>query len=230
MERYHAPVTPFCVWDQERKKIMKEELTNAIAEVREEDALRLTQAMLDEGENPRTVLDICRTGMGMVGDRYEKGEYFLPELIIAGDILRGITELLRPQLEADAESEEPRGVVVIGTVEGDIHDVGKDIVSFMLDANNFKVHDLGIDVSSETFVEKIQEVEADILALSGFLTLAFDQMKDTVKAIQEAGYRDKVKVMIGGAPMDEQVCGYIGADAFGRDATAAVKIAKEWTE
>lgn len=209
---------------------MKEELTNAIAEVREEDALRLTQAMLDEGENPRTVLDICRTGMGMVGDRYEKGEYFLPELIIAGDILRGITELLRPQLEADTESEEPRGVVVIGTVEGDIHDVGKDIVSFMLDANNFKVHDLGIDVSSETFVEKVKEVEADILALSGFLTLAFDQMKDTVKAVAEAGYRDKVKVMIGGAPMDEQVCGYIGADAFGRDATAAVKIAKEWTE
>lgn len=208
---------------------MKEELVNAIADVREEEALQLTDSLLESGENPRAILDICRQGMTMVGDRYEAGQYYLPELIIAGDILRAISEKLRPGLEADAAGEEPLGSVVIGTVEGDIHDVGKDIVSFMLDANNFEVHDLGIDVSAARFVEKVQETGADILALSGFLTLAFDQMKETVQALEAAGYRDKVKVMIGGAPMDEQVRQYIGADAYGRDATAAIKTAKAWT-
>lgn len=208
---------------------MKEDLVNAIADVREEEALQLTDSLLESGENPREILDICRQGMGVVGDRYEAGQYYLPELIIAGDILRAISEKLRPGLEADAADEEPLGGVVIGTVEGDIHDVGKDIVAFMLDANNFEVHDLGIDVSAARFVEKVQETGADILALSGFLTLAFDQMKETVEALADAGYRDKVKVMIGGAPMDEQVRQYIGADAYGRDATAAIKIAIAWT-
>jgi 5-methyltetrahydrofolate--homocysteine methyltransferase len=114
-------------------------------------------------------------------------------------------------------------------VAGDIHDIGKDIVAFMLDVNNFEVHDLGIDVPAEKFVDKIKEVNPDIVAMSGFLTLAFDQMRDTVAAIKEAGLRDSVKIMIGGAPMDDNVATYIGADAFGPDASAAVKLAKNWT-
>ena len=118
--------------------------------------------------------------------------------------------------------------MVIGTVKGDIHDIGKDIVAFMLDVNNFEIHDLGVDVPAEKFIEKIKEVKPQIVGLSGFLTLAFDQMKATVEAMQRAGVRDSVKVMIGGAPMDEAVAKYIGADAYGTDASAAVRLAKSW--
>jgi 5-methyltetrahydrofolate--homocysteine methyltransferase len=119
--------------------------------------------------------------------------------------------------------------VVIGTVEGDIHDIGKDIVAFMLEVNNYQVFDLGVDVPAERFVEKIREVNPEIVGMSGFLTLAFDQMRLTVEAIKEAGLRDKVKIMIGGAPMDEEAAKYIGADAYGEDAAAAVKLANQWT-
>jgi 5-methyltetrahydrofolate--homocysteine methyltransferase len=113
-------------------------------------------------------------------------------------------------------------------VAGDIHDIGKDIVAFMLDVNNYQVYNLGVDVPAHAFIDKLKEVDAEILALSGFLTLAFDQMKLTVEAVQEAGLRDKVKIMIGGAPMDDAVVEYIGADAFGLDAAAAVRLANDW--
>ena len=121
-----------------------------------------------------------------------------------------------------------KGKVLIGTVAGDIHDIGKDVVSFMLDVNNFEVLDIGIDVPAETFVQKIKEFQPDVVGLSGFLTQAFDQMKVTVEAIKAAGLRDKVKIMIGGAIMDTKVSTYVGADAFGADASAAVKLVKAW--
>ena len=143
--------------------------------------------------------------------------------------MKQIGELIKPRLKGEAAQAEPLGKVVIGTVAGDIHDIGKDIVAFMLDVNNFEVHDLGVDVSAEAFIEKIKEVQPQIVGLSGFLTLAFDQMKATVEALKNAGVRDKVKVMIGGAPMDDTVANYIGADAFGPDASTAVRLAKGWT-
>lgn len=207
---------------------MKDQLVNAIAEMQEEKALQLAQEMLDAGEDPQVVLDACREAMAIVGERYEQREYFLPELVVAGEMLEQIGELVKPRLEGEAVQAEPVGKIVLGTVAGDIHDIGKDIVAFMLDVNNYQVFNLGVDVSTQTFVEKIKEVDADILALSGFLTLAFDQMKLTVEAVQEAGLRDKVKIMIGGAPMDEAVVEYIGADAFGPDAAAAVRLANDW--
>jgi methanogenic corrinoid protein MtbC1 len=208
---------------------MKEQLTDAIANMREDEAVELAGKMLDGGESPQTVLDACRDAMTVVGDRYEKGEYYLPELVVAGDILRAIGDLAKPHLQsAGSEGEEPLGTVIIGTVAGDIHDIGKDIVAFMLDANNFAVHDLGVDVPAEQFVGMIREVQPQVVALSGFLTLAYDSMRTTVEAIQEAGLREQVKIMIGGAPMDDGVKAYIGADAFGKDATAAVKLAKSW--
>ena len=167
--------------------------------------------------------------MAIVGDRFETREYFLPELIIAGEMLKAIGDLVKPKLQADTPQAKPLGKVVIGTVAGDIHDIGKDIVSFMLDVNNFEVHDLGVDVPSEKFVEAIEEVKPEVVGMSGFLTLAFDQMRVTVEAIKEAGLRDSVKIMIGGSMMDESAAQYIGADAYGTDATAAVKLAKSWT-
>jgi methanogenic corrinoid protein MtbC1 len=208
---------------------MKEKLVSAIADMREEEALQLAQEMLDAGEDPQVVLDAGKEAMTVVGDRYEGGQYFLPELIIAGDMLRAIGDMVKPKLKAQATQSEPLGKIVLGTVAGDIHDLGKDIVGFMLDVSNFEVHDLGIDVPAEKFVQAIQEVNPEVVGLSGFLTLGFDQMRVTIEAIKEAGLRDSVKIMIGGAIMDDSAAQYIGADAYGPDATAAVKLAKSWT-
>jgi 5-methyltetrahydrofolate--homocysteine methyltransferase len=207
---------------------MKEKLIEAIASVEEDEAIKLAGQMLDAGTDPQTILDACREAMSRVGQRYEAKDYFLPELIISGEILKQIGELIKPRIQGQAAQSEPLGKIVMGTVAGDIHDIGKDIVAFMLDVNNFEIHDLGVDVPAEKFIEKIKEVQPQIVGLSGFLTLAFDQMKATVEAMQQAGVRDSVKVMIGGAPMDEAVAKYIGADAYGTDASAAVRLAKSW--
>jgi 5-methyltetrahydrofolate--homocysteine methyltransferase len=144
-------------------------------------------------------------------------------------MLKEIAEMVKPRLRGGDAETAPLGKVVIGTVEGDIHDIGKDIVGFMLDVNNFQVVDLGVDVSAQKFVDRIRQEKPQIVGMSGFLTLAFDQMRITVDALKEAGLRDKVKIMIGGAPMDDDAAKYIGADAFGADASAAVKLAKKWT-
>jgi len=206
---------------------MAEKLVDAMANMREEEALSTAREMLKGGEDPLKILGQCREAMTIVGERFGSGEYFLPELIMAGTILTEVTEIVKPKLAEVAEVKR-LGKVVIGTVEGDIHDIGKDIVIFMLDVNGFEVHDLGIDVPPEKFVEKIVEVEPEIVGLSGFLTLAFDSMKQTVEAIEAAGLRDKVKIMIGGGQMDEGIREYAGADAYGIDAMEAVSLAKEW--
>jgi methanogenic corrinoid protein MtbC1 len=207
---------------------MKEKLVTAIADMEEEEALRLVQAMLDAGEDPQAILDAGSEAMALIGARYDAEEYYLPELMIAGDMMKQIGELVKPKLQGSAARKEPLGRVVIGTVAGDIHDIGKDVVAFMLDVNNFEVHDLGVDVPAEKFVEKIREVKPDIVGMSGFLTMAFDQIKRTVEAIKQAGMRDQVRIMIGGSIMNDEVAEYSGADAYGKDATTAVKIAKSW--
>lgn len=206
---------------------MKEQLVAAIADMREDEAIQLAKQMLDAGTNPQQVLDAGREAMAIVGERYDHKEYFLPELIIAGDMLKALAELAMPKLK-EAATGAPRGTVVIGTVAGDIHDIGKDIVGFMLEVNDFKIHDLGVDVSADKFVAAVRSQKPQILAMSGFLTLAFDEMKGVVEALKEAGLRDGLKIMIGGAPMNDDAALYIGADAFGADATVAVKLANGW--
>ena len=203
-------------------------LIEAITDMREEDAVRTANEMLDQGTSPVEVLDSCREAMTVIGQRFEAGDCFVPELILAGEILRQISDVLKPKLTQTAEAKK-LGRVVIGTVEGDIHDIGKDIVNFMLDVNGFQVTDLGVDVPIATFVEKIKELQPPVVALSGFLTLAYTSMKDTVDAIVAAGLRDKVKIMVGGGTIDQQVCDYVKADAFGKDAMSAVALAKQWT-
>ena len=207
---------------------MREKLVYAIADMEEDEALTLAQGMMDAGHDPQDVLDAGKEAMAIIGSRYEEGTYFLPELIVGGEIFTQLAELVKPVLTGGAMGVKPKGKIVIGTVAGDIHDIGKDIVAFMLEVNSFEVHDLGVDVPAEAFVERIKKVEPDIVGMSGFLTLAFDQMKSTVEAITEAGLRDSVKIMIGGAPMDDAAASYIGADAFGPDAVAAVKLAQGW--
>jgi methanogenic corrinoid protein MtbC1 len=207
---------------------MKETLVTALADMNEDEALDLVRTMLDAGEDPQGILDAASKAMAIVGSRFDAKEYFLPELIIAGEMMKAIGDLVKPKLRAKATETRVLGTVLIGTVAGDIHDIGKDVVSFMLDVNNFKVHDIGVDVPAATFVAKIQEVKPDIVGMSGFLTMAFDQMKDTIAAICAAGLRDGVKIMIGGAIMDDRAAQYVGADAYGADASAAVRLAKGW--
>jgi 5-methyltetrahydrofolate--homocysteine methyltransferase len=206
---------------------MSEELTNAIAELQKDEALRLTRVRLDADEDPKLILEEGRLGMEIIGKRFAEGEYFLPELIYSGEIFSQVSELVKPKLKADMTSEK-LGKVIIGTVAGDIHDIGKDIVVFMLDVSGFEVYDLGIDVPADNFIEKIKETEALVVGLSGFLTLAFESMKDTVDKIKEAGLRNKVKIMIGGGQIDESIRQYAGADAYGKDAMTAVALAKGW--
>ena len=207
---------------------MSDKLISHIVEMEEEEALALTKELLDAGTPPMQILDDCRVAMEVVGKRFEEGQYFIPELILAGEMLKAISAEVKPYFQGDQEIEKDAAVIV-GTVEGDIHDIGKDVVVFMLDVNGFEVHDLGIDVPPQTFVDKLVETEAPVVALSGFLTLSYDSMKKTVEAIQAAGLRDKVKIMVGGGTVDDQVRQYAGADGYGLDAMAAVSLAKKWT-
>jgi trimethylamine corrinoid protein len=207
---------------------MRDQFIAAVADMEEEEAIRLAHAMLDAGADPQDVLDATKEALLLVGVRYEAREYFLPELIIAGDLMKEVAALVRPKLVQRAGGVT-RGKVVIGTVAGDIHDIGKDIVIFMLDVNNFEVIDLGVDVPADVFVEKVRETQPAVVGLSGFLTLAFDQMRATVDALAAAGLRNSVKIMIGGAIMDQSVADYVGADAYGPDAQAAVRLATGWT-
>ncbi len=209
--------------------LMARELIDAIVAMDEEKAIETTQQLLSEGVDANTILSYCQTAMEEVGLRFEKGEYFLPELIMGGEILKGITEVIKPKLGALREERPAAGKVVFGTVFGDIHDIGKEIVIFMLETNNFKVVDLGVDVAVDKFVEAVREEKPDIVGMSGFLTKTFDAMKETISGIAEAGLRDSVKIMVGGGTVTEDVVAYAGADAYGESAVDAVKLAKSWT-
>ncbi len=206
---------------------MSKELVNAIADMREEEALQLVWKLVASGEEPTAILDAAREAMTIVGQRYEEGIYFLPELILAGEMLIGLGDILKPELAKMPEIKR-HGKVLVGTVQGDIHDIGKNIVTFMLDVNGFEVLDLGVDIPPERFVEAIKDFEPQVVGLSGFLTLAFDAMKETVDAIEAAGLRNGVKIMIGGGQVTEEIQRHAGADAYGRDAMAGVTLAKKW--
>jgi 5-methyltetrahydrofolate--homocysteine methyltransferase len=206
---------------------MSEKLTEAVAELREDEAIQMVKDMIEKGEDANGIFDAARKGMETVGQRFAAGEYFLPELIYSGEIFKSISDIVKPVMTAESGGKKI-GKVIVGTVAGDIHDIGKDIVVFMLDISGFEVYDLGVDVPVQAFVDKIKETGAPIVALSGFLTLAFDAMKETVEAIDGAGLRDKVKIMIGGGQIDDEIRKYTKADAYGRDAMTAVELAKGW--
>jgi len=202
-------------------------LFDAIVNLQERDSVEITQELLEAGVDPLDILGVCRDGMTEIGQRFERQEAFLPELMMAGEILKAISDLIKPLMSAGPQQEH-LGKVVIGTVQGDIHDIAKDIVVFMLDINGFEVFDLGVDVAPQAFVDKVQEVDATILGLSGFLTLAYDPMKATIESLQQAGLGEEVKVMIGGGQIDDYAREYTGADAWGPDAMSAVRLAKVW--
>lgn len=205
---------------------MSTELTQAVVELNENEVLRLVRAQLEGGADPVGLLRACQDGMAQVGERFEKGEYFISDLMMAGEIIKEAGEILKPSLKG--ESAASGGSVVVGTVQGDIHDIGKDLVVTLLEAAGYSVTDLGVDVPPARFVEALKETGATVVGLSGLLTMAFESMRDTVAAVEAAGLRPKVRVMIGGGPVDEKVCGYTKADAWGADAQAAVSLCKRW--
>jgi len=208
---------------------MSQALTDAILGMRMDEAVLLAKRMLDGGTDPLAIIANGSEAMDVIGRRFAEGEAFLPELIMGGEIMKAITTEVMPGGAGPAE-ESSRGTVVIGTVHGDIHDIGKDIVVLMLGIEGYAVHDLGIDVPVEDFVAAVKEHDADVVGLSGLLTLAFDAMRSTVDGIAAAGLRDKVKIMVGGAPVDESVRAYTGADGWGNDVGHAVRLAAEWTD
>jgi 5-methyltetrahydrofolate--homocysteine methyltransferase len=207
---------------------MTVDLAVALAELAEEECLALVQQKLASGEDPYEILEEARRGMEIVGQRYECNDYFIPELIYSGEIMKQIGETLRPRLSQGIE-EERLGKVVLGTVAGDIHDLGLNIVDLMLDINGFETHNLGIDVAAGAFVDALKETGATIMGMSGLLTLAYDAMKETVQVISDAGLRERVRIMVGGSQVDEQIREYVGADAYGEDAMAAVRLCQTWS-
>lgn len=209
---------------------MNEDLINAIADMKEQEAIALSEEMLTAGEDPLRVLEQCREGMDVVGKRFSDGLYFLPELMMAGEILAQISDIAKSKMESSSGPPRNRlAKFVLGTVKGDIHDIGKNIVAFMMDLNGFEVIDLGVDVPASAFVEAVKQHQPEILGLCGLLTLAYDPMKETVAALDEAGLRGGVKIMIGGGAIDDEIRKYSGADAYGEDAVAAITLAKQWT-
>jgi 5-methyltetrahydrofolate--homocysteine methyltransferase len=206
------------------------QLVEWLADMNEDDAVALAKRMLlEEKANPLRVLELCRMAMDTVGKRFEQGEYFLPELVLAGEMLENIGAIAKPLITQGPDAETKRlAKVLIGTVHGDLHDIGKNIVTFMLDINGFEVKDIGVDVPVKTFIDEINAFKPDVVGLSGFLTIAFDSMKETIEAIESEGMRGKMKIMIGGGQIDEAVRNYTGADAFGVNAVDAVSLCKSW--
>ena len=195
----------------------KHQLLRYIAELREEEALAAVRSHLSDGDDAIRVLKTCQEGVRLVGERYERGEYFIAGLIMGGEILRLAVEEMRPELEKQTIKGQS-GTIVLGTVQGDIHDIGKNVVATLLRCHGFDVVDLGTDVSAETFVRAAAEHKPLILGLSCLLTTAVESMRSIIVALEEAGLRDGLHIIIGGSVLDHDACRFVGADYWTRDA------------
>jgi len=202
------------------------ELAQAVISGNAPQAKELTQQAIDEDTEVQSILnDGLIAGMSVVGDRFKKNEFYVPEVLIAARAMNQAMEVLEPQLAK--AGVKPVATVVLGTVKGDLHDIGKNLVGMMLKGGGFKVVDLGVDVAPEKFVEAVQENDASVLGLSALLTTTMVAMKDVIDAVKGSGVADKVKTMIGGAPITQNFADEIGADGYAPDAASAVDTAKE---
>lgn len=201
-------------------------LYTAVLEGNAPAAKALTRAAIEDGVDPQTILDTAMIpAMDEVGRLFEANEYFVPELLIAARAMKGGLELLRPLLAAQGASSA--GKVAIGTVRGDLHDIGKNLVAAMLEGGGFEVIDLGVDVPAEKFIEAVKRDNVQVVAMSALLTTTMPGMKSTIEALREAGVRDKVKIMVGGAPITQPYATEIGADGFSDNASGAVRVARD---
>lgn len=204
------------------------EISDALADLEEDKVLKLVKEKLDANENPFKILEACRKGIADIGNQSIEGTAFLTDLIMAGEIFKEAMELLMPKLVIS--ESEIKGKIVIGTVEGDIHNIGKDIAITFLKATGFDVTDLGVDVLPQKFVDAIKEHKPQVVGLSGLLTLSIEPMKKTIESISNANLREDIKIIVGGERMDQGVCEHVGADAWVNDAVKGVKIIKNWIE
>ena len=196
-------------------------LTAAISDLQEETTLTLLRQRLDAGDDPLLIIEDCKEGMRQVGVRYERKEYYLAGLIMAGEIFRQVMELLQPIVE-DQISGQASGRILLGTVAGDIHDLGKNIVNMLLSCHNFVVHDLGVEVPPAVFVEQAAQVQPDLVGLSGLLTTSFDAMRETIIQLRAQGYQRPI--IVGGGQLSEEVRQYVGADHWSNDAVTGVEL------
>ena len=205
----------------------KQAIIDAMADLEEDELYDYMNEIMDnDGEGVQEALEACQEGMKIVGERFEEGEYFVGDLIYAGEILTEATNIIKPALTGDGQ--EKFGKMILCTVKNDLHDIGKNIVRAMLEAGGFEVVDLGIDVDPQTIVDTAKNEGIKIIALSGVLTLAVDSMKDTIEAFKAAGMRDDVKIIVGGAPVTETVCASVGADEWALSPQKTVSVCQAW--
>lgn len=203
------------------------DLAASIATGEEEAAVRLTRLGLDQGIDPTVLVQEGMTpGMNLVGQRFANGECFIPHLVLAGKAMKAAMRLVEPELKRSGKAVEGAGIAVLGTVQGDIHEIGKSLVGVMLAANGFDVHDLGVDVPVEGFVEEVRRTGAVLLGLSALLTTTMVVQRRVIEALEAAGLRQRVKVMVGGAPVTRGWAQEIGADGYAEDANGAVAVAR----
>lgn len=201
-------------------------IAQMITNLEDENVLAEVKKQLDAGVNPVEIFTACQEGMNGVGEKFQAGEYFVSDLMMSGAIFKDVSDIIAPYIKSSDGGNA--GKVVLGTVEGDIHDIGKDLVLAMLQAGNYEVIDVGVDAAPEVFINALKEnPDAKVLALSCLLTTCYDAVKGTVAGVEAAGLRDKVKIMIGGGPVDQGVVEYTGADMYGKDAQDAVRVCKE---
>ncbi|NLM45472.1 MAG: cobalamin-binding protein [Firmicutes bacterium] len=203
------------------------ELAAALRDLDEDKVHELVDAKLAAGESPIDIIQECQEGIIAVGELYASGRYYLTELMFSGDIMQSVMAKLDPIIASKADEGKIIGTVVIGTVRGDIHDIGKNIVVNLLRSNRFKVIDLGVDVHAENFVSMVRKTKAKVLGLSALLSTTYPEMKNVIDALTEAGLRDQVKVIIGGAIVNEEVREYTGADAYANDAIQGIEFCRK---
>jgi methylmalonyl-CoA mutase cobalamin-binding domain/chain len=206
----------------------KEDLINAIVDIDEDRVYELVKELTNEKIAPQEIISILREGVEIIGDKFNKKEYFLTELVMAGEIFTQSAKILEPAMKKEVKGDIPRETVVVGTVQGDVHDIGKNIFVTLLKSAGFNAIDLGVDIPPEKFIEKVKETNAKVIAYSGLLTIAMESMKATTEALKEAGLRDKIKIIIGGLPVDELWMKEVGADAFTDNAFEGVSIVSKW--
>ncbi|KUO49237.1 MAG: hypothetical protein APF76_02875 [Desulfitibacter sp. BRH_c19] len=203
----------------------REQLINNIGDLKEEAVRELVLKRIESGDDPLHIIDDCQRGMRLVGERYEQGQYYIAGLIMAGEIFRQVTETIQPFLRSNS-SNGSNGCILLGTVQGDIHDLGKNILSILLTCHGFKVHDLGVDVAPITFIEKIGELQPNIVGLSGLLTVSYKKMKETINLLNKEtqAHGAKIPIVIGGGQINQQVASLVGTRFWCNDAIEGVRI------
>lgn len=204
-----------------------EDLYTLFVNLEEGEVLSMVKERLNQGEDPNSILKECREAVITIGQKFETGEYFLNDLIVAGEIFKEISDILEPEIRNGDEMEEGMGSIVIGTVKGDVHNIGKNIQISMLEGNGFKVHDLGVDVPPEKFIQKVKDKNPDILGLSCLLTTSWESLEETIKMVEDEDLRSNLKIVLGGAMVNDEIAEKVNADFWTDNAQEGVKICKK---